>query len=84
MVITHVAKLQNRVYSGVDNVVPLHVMTQQAFADVCLYNLHNIDIKQIDHYFMRKDYEFSDLPFPYRHPDLVVFHEDYNLSLIHI
>lgn len=80
MVITHIAKLQNRIYSGVDNVVPMHVITQQKYADVCLYNLFDIEIEGIDHYFKFKDYAFINLPVPYNHPDLVIFHEDYNIE----
>lgn len=80
MVITHVAKLQNRIYSGVDCVVPMHVITQQKYADVCLYNLFDAEICGVNHYFKLKDYAFENLPFPYNKPDLVVIHEDYNVE----
>lgn len=84
MVITHIAKLQNRIFSGVDVVVPQHVITQQEFADVCLLNLHNTDIQGIKHYFKYCHTRFSELPAPYNKPDLVVFHEAYNVENIGI
>jgi len=80
MVIIHIAKLQNRIYSGVDQVVPMQVITQQDLADVCLYNLCDIDINGVHNLFKYSQISIRELPNPFDRPDLVIIHEDYNIE----
>ncbi len=84
MTITHIAKLKNRPYSGVDVVVPMHIISQQKHADVCLYNLCDAALEGIENFYQKSKVDFHDLPSPYNRPDLVVFHEAYNFENIKI
>ena len=76
MVVLHICPLSDDLCNGVHIVVPLHVKAQQKYADAALWNLGQpIDDDGIDRYFTADD--LSQLPVPYREPDLVVFHELY-------
>lgn len=83
MVILHIACLNNDLASGVDLVVPLHIIKQSDFASTALINVAGVKIESIKNQFLYKpNLELSDLPSPFNHPDIVVFHETYRFQYL--
>lgn len=83
MVILHIAQLYNRPYSGVDIVVPKHIIQQQEKEDVALINLTGKIIDGVVNQFdISNASDLVNLPKPFNNPDLVVFHEVYRIKYI--
>ena len=81
MVILHIARVSDDPYNGVCNVVPMHVISQQAHIEVALLNITPNRIENIKTQFTCEK-KISDLPEPFNKPDLVVFHEIYFLPYL--
>ena len=47
MIIIHVANIENKKCSGVDVIVPQHLISQSNYAKVALLNIGNININNI-------------------------------------
>lgn len=83
MVILHVAQLYKNPFSGVEVVVPEHVIHQQEKEDVALINLADVKIEGIKNQFnVSKIRDLKNLPKPFNSPDLVVFHEVYKFKFL--
>ena len=76
MVILHIARVSDDPYNGVCNVVPMHIISQQAHMEVALLNITPNRIENIKTQFTCEK-KLSDLSEPFNKPDLVVFHEIY-------
>jgi hypothetical protein len=76
VVILHIARVSDDPYNGVCNVVPMHVVSQQAHTEVALLNITPDRIENIKTQFTCEK-KIADLPEPFNKPDLVVFHEIY-------
>lgn len=76
MVILHIARVSDDPYNGVCNVVPMHIISQQAHTEVALLNITPNRIENIKTQFTCEK-KISDLSAPFNKPDLVVFHEIY-------
>lgn len=81
MVILHIACVDDNPVSGVDVVVPQHVIAQQKYADVSLWNLKGVQLKSLKT--LTGD-SLSALPARYQNPDIVIFHEVYKPKFIPI
>lgn len=89
MSILHIGFIDGRGHSGVDIVVPKYLQYQSEYANVALLNLssHSQDIETCSYkvfYLKNARSSMSDLPSPYDHPDLVVFHEVYRSEFVRI
>jgi glycosyltransferase involved in cell wall biosynthesis len=81
VVILHIARVSDDPYNGVCNVVPMHVISQQAHIEVALLNITPNRIENIKTQFTCEK-KISDLSEPFNKPDLVVFHEIYFLPYL--
>lgn len=79
MVILHVAHMSCDPYAGVNVAVQGHIKTQQKLETVALLNIgDNYGASDIQHIFQqRQSHNISQLPEPFDHPDIAVFHEVY-------
>ena len=85
MVILHVAQLYNNPCSGVEVVVPKHIIKQQEKEKVALINLSSVNIEGVNNQFSFCRLKNLDgLPKPFDKPDLVVFHEVYKPGFLRI
>ena len=85
MVILHIAQLYNKQFSGVDIVVPKHVIYQQRIEKVALINLSGMVIDGVDNQlFVDEKFNIDELPVPFNKPDVVVFHEVYRIGFLRI
>lgn len=76
MVILHIAQLDGFQGSGVNVVVPQHVINQRKYADAALWNIREpIKIDGLAQNFSANS--LDELPEPYCKPDIAVFHELY-------
>ena len=76
MTILHIAHVPNNPYSGVCNIVPKHIISQQNLINVALLNIVENNNSGVDNQFSQVKH-IADLPEPFNKPDLVVFHEIY-------
>lgn len=84
MVILHIGTIENNTLSGVDVVVPRHLIAQKPYIDCAFYNTNGIKIEQDINQILCDNFEIEKLPKPYNKPDLVVFHEIYHFEYINI
>ncbi len=85
MVILHVAMIRNSPFNGVCVAVPQHLKSQAEFAQVALLNVEDVKIDGVEKQFSyTKDFDVRALEAPFNNPDLVVFHELYNLKYLSI
>ena len=84
MIILHVASFEFNPMHGVAVAVPQHVASQSKFASVALLNLTNSTVSNssIIQYHLKGREMITDLPAPFDHPDIVVFHEVYRPEFI--
>ena len=76
LIILHIARLNGDASNGVNNAVPMHVTSQQKYANIFLLNTYACkDIK-------KQLWEY--LHSLKRTPDIVIFHEVYRLEYIYI
>lgn len=85
MILLHIANIDNVTFRGVDIVVPQHIKAQSKYVNVGLLNLRNVKIEGVEKQFKYSEpFNLSNLENPFNKPDLVVFHECYNLKYIAI
>lgn len=85
MVILHIANTKNRLFMGVDVVVPEHVKRQQEKETVGFINIAGFKVDGIINQFdYVEPFDLINLPKPFNNPDLVVFHEVYRIQYIKI
>ena len=85
MVILHIASIPENPYSGVYNVVPIHVLEQSKIEQAALINIANNIIEKLDCQIKyNQDFSFESLPKPFDNPDIIVFHEVYKPEYINI
>ena len=85
MVILHIASINNDRASGVNCVVPQHVVGQAEYATVGLYNVKNDRVVGLANQLETiEPFSVSCLPPPFDAPDIVVFHEVFRPQYIHI
>ena len=83
MVILHIAHLDSLRASGVNAVVPQHVIHQRNYADTALWNVGEpMKFEGVEQQFSVKS--LDELPMPYRAPDIAVFHELYRPKFLPI
>lgn len=85
MVILHIVNTKNRLFMGVDVVVPEHVKRQQQTETVGLINITGLNVDGVNNQIEFKEpFDVKTLPTPFDNPDLVVFHEVYRIQYIKI
>lgn len=79
MNILHIAKIEDSPFQGVAVAIPEHVRYQSRIADAALVNINDDDFSHRGICCLRfgKGRSLSELPHPFDHPDIVVFHEVY-------
>ena len=85
MVILHIARIRNNPTNGVCVLVPKLVRAQKDIATVGLLNLsefHPEDIAVCFHY--SKPFSFKKLEAPFDKPDIVIFHQIYEMEFLEI
>ena len=77
--ILHIAKFEGSPFQGVSVAVPQHVRYQARLANVALVNVAESGARSHDGRCLHlgKGQPITELPHPFDHPDLVVFHEVY-------
>lgn len=83
MVVLHIAALDNSPYSGVSVVVPKHVVAQQKIAEVAIINILGKKVEGVKNQFEYKS-SIQELPEPFCHTDIVIFHQVYYLKYVKI
>lgn len=83
MVILHVACKSYELSNGVNVALDAILKSQEVVEEVALLNISDNLSSIINNYFLYKDYHtISNLPSPYNHPDIVIFHEIYHIEYI--
>ena len=89
MVILHIACITNNLFNGVCIAAPQHALAQGEYEDVAFLNINNelidsLEGGKVKQFQYTKPFYVCDLPTPFNHPDLVVFHECYRLDYLSI
>ena len=87
MVILHIAALTENGYNGVCVVVPKHVIEQGRDNSVALLNVKNIRMSSLSEeqqLVWQKDIDITKLKSPFNVPNVVVFHEPYEVKFLRI
>ncbi len=90
MVILSISNLRNNQWAGININVPKYVKYLQSHATSGYLNCSSLvvdNLKEYENYFTIdsiKNYDISFLPEPFNKPDLVVFHEVYEIAFVRI
>lgn len=85
MVILHFASIILSPFSGVSIAVPHHIVSQSKNNIVGFVNIKNIKFSEINNQFdFASDFNIGKLSEPFNHPDIVIFHEVYNIEYLKI
>lgn len=85
MIILHIGNITLDKCSGVNVIVPQHIIYQQNLCDVAFLNINNQKVYGIKKQFAYdSSFSIDKLPAPFNFPDLVVFHEIYRPQYLKI
>lgn len=85
MNILHIASVVDSKFDGVCVVVPQHIVEQQKIENIAFLNISNVKLAGVERQFDFSDnLLISNLPKPFNHPDIVIFHQTYIIPYLRL